>query len=94
MLKFGSLFEQTLELKKIAKVDRAEWPLYRGLGHRIWFGKRTGVLASTRNVVCIHFKDPQPIKALFGLYTETTELYLSMEDPDDFIHELNAAVDK
>ena len=87
-VKLGYLFDETLDVSKIERAEKAHWSLLQGLGHRIWFGKKMGVLASTRNVVCLSFKEPQLIKALWSFYFETNEFYLSLADPDAFIKAL------
>ncbi|PKL75250.1 MAG: hypothetical protein CVV27_16340 [Candidatus Melainabacteria bacterium HGW-Melainabacteria-1] len=91
-VKMGKLFDEVLDLKTVESVEAGKWPLLSGLGHRIGFNHEMGVLASTRNVVKLHFKEPQFIKALWAFHFKTHDFFLALEEPERFIQEVKKRI--
>lgn len=82
----GRWFFEKLPLDDVARVRRADWPWYGGLGVRLLGHGVVGVVGSLEGIVAVHFKTPQKIHAV--VVVECTELRLSLEDPDGFIRAL------
>lgn len=91
-VKLGFLFDEKIPLKNMAKVDNGTWNILFGLGHRMALGGKCGVLGSTKNVICITFKDEEFIKALGPFYQKTQYLYLALEEPQAFINDLSEKI--
>jgi hypothetical protein len=89
-VQLGALFDHVVDLGLVDRVERSRWPLVYGLGCRIGAGRKFGVIASTENVVRLHFRERVPLPAL-GPWTFGAEwLYLSLEEPDRFVAEVQA----
>lgn len=84
-VKMGVLFQDVLELNSMSHVEPSTWPVILGLGHRVGLQGQMGVLASHKNVVRIHFKEPQFIKFLGAFHFKTHDFYLALEDADGFV---------
>jgi len=91
-VRFGFLFNHSLDLSVMGSVEHSQWPWYLGLGCRIGTGGRFAVVGSTKNVVRIAFKEPQEIPALFSWKYKTQFFYLSLEQPDEFIQVLTRRI--
>jgi hypothetical protein len=89
-VKMGRLFDELIEIETIKQVSLGKWPIWGGLGHRIGLKHDMAVLASTKNVVKIHFKTAQPLKAIGPVYLKVHDFYLALQEPQDFIDEMNS----
>jgi hypothetical protein len=87
-IRFGPLFDQSIPIAEVASVGRDVWPWYNGLGIKIGFRKRLGVLASTENIVKVSLRSPRKIPLVFGIGTNVEQLYLSLQDADGFLRAL------
>ncbi len=92
-VKMGKLFDEYIDLETIADVAPGKWHILGGLGHRVGLKQDMAVLASTKNVVQLHFKEPQALKALGPVYLKISDFYLSLQEPEAFIAALNLALD-
>ena len=87
-IRFGPLFDQSFPIAEIAAVQRDVWPWYYGLGVKIGFRKRLGVMASYQNIVRVSLRSPRKIPLAFGIGTKIVHLFLSLQDADGFIRAL------
>ena len=88
-IKMGKLFDEKIDIKSISDVSLSKWSILGGLGHRVGLKQDMAVLASTKNVIKIHFEDPQALKALGPVYLKINDFYLALQSPEDFISEIN-----
>lgn len=90
-IQMGSLFSEKLPLSAVDSAAKDKWSLLGGLGVRIGFHNTMAVLASTKNVVKLSFKEPVMLQALGPFFHQTRGLYLALQDPDGFLAALKPA---
>jgi hypothetical protein len=84
----GRWFRESLPLDKVSLLAPSDWPWWAGLGVKLHH-HGVGVVGSTEGVVNIRFTDPQKVHA--GLVVDCTQLWVSLEDRDGFLHALSEA---
>ena len=86
IVRFGLLYEGTLRLEDIESVEEADWPIWMGIGWRIGFGERFGLIGSYDGVVEIRFREPLRV----WRFASFKRLAVSLEDPVAFVGALKA----
>ena len=87
-VRFGMLYQETLRLADIESVGEADWPVWMGIGWRIGFGERFGLIGSYDGVVEMRLREPLRV----WRFANCTRLAVSLEDPVAFAGALNAKV--
>jgi len=83
---FGVLFHETVARDDIASVREAHWPLLGGIGWRMTFDRRIGLIGSRTGVVEVRLREPRPVRfSLFRLPWRFEAICVSLEDPVGFI---------
>lgn len=67
--------------------ERSKWPWWGGIGWRSDLRHSIGLIGALSPIVRVHVR-PQPITML-GIPHKLTDLYLSVENPDAVVRELN-----
>ena len=88
IVRFGMLYQDTLQIQDIESVGEADWPLWMGVGWRIGFGERFGLIGSYDGVVELRLREPLKV----WRFANFTRLAVSLEDPVAFVGALNAKV--
>ena len=91
-VRFGWLFDQRFPLSDVEGASPSHWPVWAGIGWRTNFSGTAGLIGTYVNIVEIRFKEPQRVRMLLPL--PCRRLYLSLEEPRDFIAALQAAAAK
>jgi hypothetical protein len=89
-VRFGRLFDHTFSLEEIESVSLGHWPVWAGVGWRANFRGTVGLIGTYVNIVEITFKEPQRVRMLIPVRCE--RLYLSLEEPQDFISAVTKGV--
>lgn len=82
-VRFGRLFDHRFPLEEVESVSLGHWPVWAGVGWRTNFRGSVGLIGTYVNTVEVRFKEPQRVRLLVPVRCE--RLYLSVEDPHDFI---------
>ncbi len=88
-VRFGWLFDHRFPLNQVEAASPSHWPLLGGIGWRTNFRGTVGLIGTYVNVVEIRFKERQRVRML--LTTSCDRLYLSLQEPRDFIAALGEA---
>ena len=88
-VRFGWLFDHRFPLDQVEAASPSHWPLLGGIGWRTNFRGTVGLIGTYVNVVEIRFKERQRLRML--LPTSCERLYLSLQQPHDFIAALGEA---
>ena len=88
-VRLGWLFDQRFPLDEIEAASPSHWPVWAGIGWRTNFRGTVGVIGTFVNIVEVRFKQPQRVRVL--LPTTCRRLYLSLEEPREFISALQTA---
>lgn len=88
-VRFGWLFDHRFPLNQVAAASPSHWPLLGGIGWRTNFRGTVGLIGTYVNVVEIRFKERQRLRML--LPTSCERLYISLQEPRDFIAALGEA---
>ncbi len=88
-VRFGWLFDHRFPLSQVEAASPSHWPLLGGIGWRTNFRGTVGLIGTYVNVVEIRFKERQRLRML--LPTSCERLYLSLQEPRDFINALREA---
>jgi hypothetical protein len=83
-VRFGR-YTTTIPYDALRAVQRARWPWYAGLGWRTNFRSVLALVGSYQGVVEITLDPPQRTR-LFGIPFGLRELYLSLDEPELFLH--------
>lgn len=87
------LFTQRVRLSEIDQAsiaaDRWRW-YFSGIGWRTNFVRAVAFVSAARNAVCIKLKEPRWVRVA-GLPARMSELYVTLEEPRDFLTALKAA---
>jgi len=89
IVRFGMLYQDTLSLDDVQSVEEAEWPIWMGIGWRIGFGQRFGLIGSYDGIVDVQFKEPLTV----WRFAKFTRMSVSLEDPVAFVGALNAKIE-
>lgn len=88
-VRFGWLFDKRFPLDKVEAASPSHWPLWAGIGWRTNFRGTVGLIGTYVNIVEVRFKERQRVSLLLPLTCR--RLYLSLEQPRDFIAALGEA---
>ncbi len=88
-VRFGWLFDHRFPLNQVEAASPSHWPLLGGIGWRTNFRGTVGLIGTYVNVVEIRFKERQRLRML--LPTSCERLYISLQEPRDFIAALGEA---
>ena len=84
-------YTTTIPYDAIVVAGHDDWPWYGGLGWRTNFRSVLALNGSYRGIVKLAVDPPQRTR-LLGIRFGLRELYLSLEDPDRFLRDLEARV--
>ena len=87
-VRFGMLYQETLQIQDIESIEETDWPIWQGIGWRIGFGERFGLIGSYDGVVELRFREPLKV----WRFVNFSRLAVSLEDPVAFVGALNAKV--
>ena len=90
-VRFGWLFNHRFPLSDVEAASPSHWPVWAGIGWRTNFRGTVGLIGTYVNIVEVRFKVPQRVRML--LPTTCGRLYLSLEEPGDFIAALRQATE-
>ena len=82
---FGFLYQNTLRLEDIESVQDSDWTWWRGIGWRIGFGDRFGLIGSYDGIVDIRLKENLRV---WGFANHRC-ITVSLEDPKTFVAALS-----
>lgn len=85
-VQFGWLFNERIPYNLIRTAERAKWPWFGGLGWRTNLIDTIALVGSYENVVRLRLSEPQRMRLLTRMACDT--LYISVENPDAFLAEL------
>jgi len=88
VVRFG-WFSHRFPLSEIEGASPSHWSILAGIGWRTNFRDTIGLIGTYVNVVEVRFKRPQPARML--LPVKCKRLYISIEEPRDFIGALGEA---
>ncbi len=88
IVRFGMLYQDTLQIQDIESVEETEWPIWMGVGWRLGFGQRFGLIGSFDGVVEMKLREPLRV----WRFASFTRLAVSLEDPVAFVGALEAKV--
>ncbi len=84
--RFGVLFNRMIPRDQIESAAEADWPLWLGVGWRMAFGGRYGLIGSYNGIVELQLKEPIQVLRFLSF----TSIAVSLEDPQAFIDALAA----
>lgn len=88
-VRFGWLFDQRFPLEEVEAASPSHWPVWAGIGWRTNFAGTVGLIGTYVNIVEVRFREPQRVRML--LPTRCSRLYVSLEEPREFIATLREA---
>jgi hypothetical protein len=88
-VRFGCLFDQRFPLADVEAASPSHWPVWAGIGWRTSFRGTVGLIGTYVNIVEVRFKEPQRVRMLLPMTCR--RLYLSLEEPRDFVTALREA---
>ncbi len=88
-VRFGWLFDHRFPLSEVEAASPSHWPVWAGIGWRIRLQGGVGLIGTYVNIVEVRFKEPQRVR--MPLPASCRRLYLSLEEPRDFIAALGRA---
>ncbi len=88
-VRFGWLFDHRFPLSEVEAASPSHWPVWGGIGWRTNLRGTVGLIGTYVHVVEVRFKAPQRVRMI--LPTPCRRLYVSLEEPRDFIAALGEA---
>ena len=88
-VRFGLLFDQRFPLDEIEAAAPSHWPVWAGIGWRASLRGTVGLIGTYVNIVEVRFKQRQRVRMVLPVPCQ--RLFLSLEEPRDFISALQAA---
>lgn len=88
VVRFGWLYQDSIQLEDIESVEEGDWPIWMGVGWRIGFGQRFGLIGSYDGIVNIEFKEPLRVWQLM----RCKRMSVSLEDPTTFVAALGGLI--
>jgi hypothetical protein len=82
-VRFGWLFDHSFPVEEVEGASPSHWPVWAGIGWRTNLSGTVGLVGTYVNVVELRFKVPQRVRML--LPTRCQRLYVSLEEPRDFM---------
>ncbi len=89
-VRFGWLFDHRFPLSEVEAASPSHWPLWGGIGWRTNFSGTVGLIGTYVHVVEVRFKERQRVRIIRP--TPCERLYLSVEEPREFIAALGRAI--
>ena len=86
---FGMLYQDTIRFEDIESVEAVDWPIWMGIGWRIGFGERFGLIGSYDGVVELRLREA----ARVWRFVSFKRIAVSLEDPVAFIGALSAKLE-
>lgn len=88
IVRFG-WFRHSFSLSEVEGAAPSHWSILGGIGWRTNFRDTVGLIGTYVNIVEVRFRQPQQVRML--LPVKCQRLYLSIEEPRDFIAALGEA---
>ena len=88
-VRFGWLFDQRFPLSAIEGASPSHWSVWAGIGWRTNFRGTVGLIGTYVNIVEVRFREPQRVRMLLPFACR--RLYVSLEEPREFINALRDA---
>ena len=88
-VRFGWLFDQRFPLSAVEGASPSHWSVWAGIGWRTNFRGTVGLIGTYVNTVEVRFREPQRVRMLLPLTCR--RLYISLEEPREFIDALRGA---
>jgi hypothetical protein len=85
----GWLFNERFRLAEVEAASPSHWPVWAGVGWRTSFGGTVGLIGTYVNIVEVRFKQPQRVRMVVPMTCR--RLYLSLDEPRDFVAAVQAA---
>ena len=89
-VRFGWLFDQRFPLSEVEAASPSHWPLWGGIGWHTNFSGTVGLIGTYVHVVEVRCKERQRVRII--LPTPCERLYVSVEEPREFIAALGRAI--
>ena len=89
-VRFGWLFDHRFPLSEVEAASPSHWPLWGGIGWHTNFSGTVGLIGTYVHVVEVRFKERQRVRII--LPTPCERLYVSVEEPREFIAALGRAI--
>ena len=89
-VRFGWLFDQRFPISAVEGASPSHWSVWAGIGWRTNFRGTVGLIGTYVNTVEVRFREPQRVRMLLPLTCR--RLYISLEEPREFIGALRGAV--
>jgi hypothetical protein len=90
-VRMGCLFSERFLLADVEAASPSHWPVWAGVGWRTSFRGTVGLIGTYVNIVEVRFKEPQRVRMFLPMTCR--RLYLSLEEPRDFIAALRQAAE-
>jgi hypothetical protein len=90
-VRFGWLFNHSFPLDEVEGASPSHWPVWAGIGWRTNFRGTAALIGTYVNIVEVRFKQPQRVRMVVP--TPCRRLYLSLEQPSEFIAALQQATE-
>ncbi len=90
-VRFGWLFDHRFSLGDVEAASPSHWPVWAGIGWRTSFRGTVGLIGTYVNIVEVRFKEPQRVRMVVPMTCR--RLYLSLDEPRDFITALREATE-
>lgn len=89
-VRFGWLFDQRFPLAQVEAASPSYWPVWGGIGWRTNFRGTVGLIGTYVNIVEVRFRQAQCVRMLLPITCR--RLYISLEEPRNFVAALQAAI--
>ncbi|MDP3768000.1 MAG: hypothetical protein Q8S13_08285 [Dehalococcoidia bacterium] len=83
-LRFGALFNRTIQREDIAEVVRSSWPWWMGVGWRTNLRDQVGLIGSYQGIVEIRLREPVRVWRVL----RCRRIAVSLEEPGPFTEAL------
>ena len=89
-VRFGWLFDQRFPLSTVEGASPSHWSVWAGIGWRTNFRGTVGLIGTYVNIVEVRFREPQRVRMVLPFACR--RLFVSLEEPREFINALRDAV--
>ncbi len=90
-VRMGWLFNHRFPLADVEAASPSHWPVWAGIGWRTSFRGTVGLIGTYVNIVEVRFKKPQRVRMFLPMTCR--RLYLSLDEPRDFVAALRQAAE-
>ena len=90
-VRMGWLFDHRFPLADVEAASPSHWPVWAGIGWRTSFRGTVGLIGTYVNIVEVRFKKPQRVRMFLPMTCR--RLYLSLDEPRDFVAALRQAAE-